>query len=412
MKKNFKHLTAGTVFLFSFLVIIFSANEKAYSVQDTITLPSYFDNTLYEDASGMLSNGRGKYMFAGKGNTGLIRRALMNFLVIEFFPPCSKILSVNLKLHLAGGNPENKTIEIRKVLERWGQGSSDAPGLEENGTSASSYDATWIHRYYSTDNWSSPGGVYSGTVSASATVGGPGYYYFNSTPELVADFQSWLDNPSDEFGWIVLGDETSDSTAKRFHTVDADTIEFHPEVTVIYETANFNFYLESLIEGFWNGTDMVEDTMTVKLHSAVSPYNAVDSASALVGTWGGQFCFFNAPPGDYYVSVHHRNTIETWSSVPLTFNMNGFEYYSFKDDVTTAYGNNQVLKLTKYCFYGGDVDQNGFVDATDLVSVFNDANLFTTGYVPTDLTGDDLVDVTDLLIAFNNANSFVSVIRP
>ncbi|HMQ68922.1 MAG TPA: DNRLRE domain-containing protein [Ignavibacteria bacterium] len=412
MKNILKNLTKVSLFFFILLIIIFSADKKAYCIQDTITLPSYFDNTLYEDAGGMISNGRGKYMFAGKSNTGLIRRALLNFLAIEFFPPCTKVLSVNLKLHLAGGNPENKTIEVRKVLERWGQGNSNAPGLEEDGTAASSYDATWLHRYYNTDLWSSPGGVYSGIVSTSATVGGPGYYNFNSTPELVADFQSWLDNPSDEFGWILIGDETSDSTAKRFHTADADTIEFQPEVTVIYETAVFNFYLESLIEGFWNGSEMVEDVMTVKLHSPVSPYNVVDSASAIVGTWGGQFCFFNAPPGDYYVSVHHRNTIETWSSVPVTFSLNGFEYYSFKDDAATAYGSNQVFKLAKYCFYGGDVDQNGFVDATDLVSVFNDANLFTTGYVPTDLTGDDLVDVTDVLIAFNNSNNFVSVIKP
>ena len=35
---------------------------------------------------------------------------------------------------------------------------------------------------------------------------------------MVADVQSWLDNPASNFGWLVLGDETAIATAKRFDT--------------------------------------------------------------------------------------------------------------------------------------------------------------------------------------------------
>ena len=35
---------------------------------------------------------------------------------------------------------------------------------------------------------------------------------------MVADVQLWLDNPSQNFGWIVIGDETQIETAKRFAT--------------------------------------------------------------------------------------------------------------------------------------------------------------------------------------------------
>ena len=58
------------------------------------------------------------------------------------------------------------------------------------------------------------------------------------------------------------------------------------------------------------------------------------------------------------------------------------------------------------------MDQDGTVDATDLSAIDNNASNFISGYVVTDLTGDDFVDGTDFAIADNNAASFVSVIRP
>ena len=35
---------------------------------------------------------------------------------------------------------------------------------------------------------------------------------------MIADVQAWLDNPANNFGWLVLGDETAIGTAKRFDT--------------------------------------------------------------------------------------------------------------------------------------------------------------------------------------------------
>jgi len=44
--------------------------------------------------------------------------------------------------------------------------------------------------------------------------------------------------------------------------------------------------------------------------------------------------------------------------------------------------------------------------------VDNDAANFMTGYVLTDLTGDQFIDLNDLTIADNNAFNFISVIKP
>jgi hypothetical protein len=66
----------------------------------------------------------------------------------------------------------------------------------------------------------------------------------------------------------------------------------------------------------------------------------------------------------------------------------------------------------RYAIYGGDVNQDGTVDATDVSAIDNDAANFIGGYVVTDLTGDEFVDGTDFAIADNNAANFVSVVRP
>ena len=63
-------------------------------------------------------------------------------------------------------------------------------------------------------------------------------------------------------------------------------------------------------------------------------------------------------------------------------------------------------------FYSGDVNQDGYIDLTDINLIYNDAGIFAGGYIVTDITGDNITDLTDLLLAFNNANDFVSVIRP
>jgi hypothetical protein len=62
--------------------------------------------------------------------------------------------------------------------------------------------------------------------------------------------------------------------------------------------------------------------------------------------------------------------------------------------------------------YSGDIDQDGFIDGYDLLQIDNAANIFTSGYVVTDITGDNFVDGTDYSIADNNAALFVSVIEP
>ena len=58
------------------------------------------------------------------------------------------------------------------------------------------------------------------------------------------------------------------------------------------------------------------------------------------------------------------------------------------------------------------MNQEGNVDLSDVLLIYNDASAFMTGYVSSDVTGDNISDLSDFLIAYNNASEFVSVIRP
>ena len=119
------------------------------------------------------------------------------------------------------------------MLADWGEGTSVAPGEEGDGAPATTNDATWRHRFFDTIFWTTEGGDFSGTVSATQSVGPVGVYTWSSS-QMRADVQSWLDDPASNFGWLVLGDESEISTAKRFDTRESAS---PPVLTIIYRPA-------------------------------------------------------------------------------------------------------------------------------------------------------------------------------
>lgn len=173
--------------------------------------------------------------------------------------------------------------------------------------------------------------------------------------------------------------------------------------------------LTVLSEGFYNSAadTTVRDTFRVYVRSSVSPYPVVDSAKLKLNNLGkGILTFTNVASGvNYYLQVIHRNALETWSKNPQSFSGTSMTY-NFTTDSAKSFGNNLKKVGTKWVIFGGDPDQNDFVDLSDITLVFNDAAAFTSGYITSDLNGDNFADVTDILIAFNNASAFVGVQRP
>ena len=173
--------------------------------------------------------------------------------------------------------------------------------------------------------------------------------------------------------------------------------------------------LKILVEGFFNGSQnkMKSDSVRVNIRNAVSPYNLIDSKIVLVDSTGsGNYDFYNAyNSANYYICINHRNSIETWSSTPVSFNNNVLNY-DFTTSAGKAFGNNQILVGNKYCIYSGNVNFDETIELSDVLQIFNSAGDFTIGYVIEDLTGDNVVDLSDIGFAYNNALNFVSVLKP
>ena len=168
--------------------------------------------------------------------------------------------------------------------------------------------------------------------------------------------------------------------------------------------------LTAQLEGFYNiGTNsMVSDTMRVYLRSSVNPYPKIDSAKAFLNAAGqGSFVFNNASNGTpYYIQLKHRSGLETWSKTTQSFSSNHLAY-NFTSDSAKSYSNNLKKQGSKWVVFGGDVNQDGFVDLTDVIAINNNANVFTAGYIKTDVNGDDFTDLTDVILAYNNSTVFV-----
>ena len=58
------------------------------------------------------------------------------------------------------------------------------------------------------------------------------------------------------------------------------------------------------------------------------------------------------------------------------------------------------------------MNQDETIDASDVSETDNDAFSSVSGYVRTDVTGDDFVDAGDVSIVDNNAFNAVSVVTP
>jgi hypothetical protein len=238
-------------------------------VPSTITLNPSKDNTLYQSDTGDISNGAGSYFIAGDTRDGLIRRGVIAFDIADNIPSGSTINSVVLKLHMSQTSGGTATVQIARLSADWGEGTSNSDGMPGQGAAATTNDATWIYRFYNTTSkWTNPGGDFASSVSAFTSVGGAGFYSWGSTTKMVTDVKGWLDSPSTNFGWIVVGDESVNQTAKRFDSRENSTSADRPTLTIDY-TASTSSAANLAVTGFTSPiTAGTQGTVTVTAEDA------------------------------------------------------------------------------------------------------------------------------------------------
>jgi hypothetical protein len=204
----------------------------ASSVQaDVVSLTADRDNTLFEDATGSLSNGAGPVVFSGNNGQDLARRALFHFDVAGVLPHGARIDAVELRLNCSNASTATpRTMALHRVLRDWGEGTSSTNS--GSGTAATPNDATWLHSFSPGSPWTQPGGDYA-APSASLGVGDVGPYVW-SDDGLKADVQAWLNGTTPNDGWLLVGDETALNTARRFDSRENSLAASRPTLTVHY----------------------------------------------------------------------------------------------------------------------------------------------------------------------------------
>lgn len=238
---------------------------------DTLTITTSKDNTLIETVDGSLSHGASYSFYSGRVGSdgeGTKRRGVIQF-DFSAIPSGSTITSVSLQLYCSGaGLTTAYPIALKRMSAAWGEGASFAFG--GGGASSEPGDATWLHRYYPGTLWTTPGGDFVSTISATRNVGPTGWYTWVSTAQLVADVQGWVNTPASNFGWLVQGNETTLKSVKKFDAKEIPGGATSPKLTIVY-TPPVQVVGDLTGEGKVNGADL----------------------AYLLGKWG------SAGPGDF-----------------------------------------------------------------------------------------------------------------
>jgi hypothetical protein len=217
------------------LVSVFGAcSSTAPSVDDTetVTLQAARDATLFQVAGGDTASGSGTGLYTGINARGTIRRALLFFHVDTEVSEGATIESVVLKLHLnSAPKQDTVSISLHKVLANWGEGASVSKGGQ--GVPAETGDATWLHRFYPDSLWSETGGEFD-LLAVSTADSGLDTLVVWTSEGLRALVQDWLDRPEDNFGLLLMGDETGRSTVRRYDSREQETEVFRPRLVVTF----------------------------------------------------------------------------------------------------------------------------------------------------------------------------------
>ena len=200
---------------------------------------------------------------------------------------------------------------------------------------------------------------------------------------------------------------------------DITTVTVQP----VTRTINLTLFLEGLFNPATNQMNKAQDEFGDKFPGTVAdkiqlrlakptyPFSAYYSVKDVDLNQDGT-CTVSIPrSGNYYLVIKHRNSIETWSSSPVSL-LSDPVSYEFSTTSSQAFGDNMKEISGQWAIWGGDVNQDGIVDSGDMNPVENESMAVTMAYVPEDVNGDGIVDSGDMNIVENNSMAVIQVITP
>lgn len=268
-------------------------------------------------------------------------------------------------------------------------------------------------------------------VSLTYSTGNPVVTSSGSPVFCEGDSITLTSSPGNFYLWNT-GDTTQSIIVNSIgnYTVEVTCAVSAPFAVTVNPCQTFTLSLRAFIEGFYLGNQTMNavidpnvypllcDTITVLLAESSPPYSIVSTTKNVLGIDGsGQFSFSGLNSGSsYYVIVHHRNSLETWSSGPISFT-NSIASFDFSTSGTQAFGNNLKNVNGVYCIFSGDVSgsgglQDGIVDGYDFDTIQTQVSAMQTGYKTADLNGDGFVESVDYSFIENQCSNFIFLLRP
>ncbi len=199
-----------------------------------VTIPCSADVAIYAE-SGTVANGAGENLFVGANSFGNARRSLVRFDVAAAIPAGSIVVGGQLAATVNQGNTGAEPFAARRVLVSWNEGSSNPSGSEGQGTAAAGADVTWTLRDVAANTaWTSPGGDLAPAAASTGSLATLGGAAFDITDVAIADVHGWLAQPSSNFGWALIGNESASGSAKRLDSRSAVNASARPTLTLTY----------------------------------------------------------------------------------------------------------------------------------------------------------------------------------
>jgi hypothetical protein len=158
----------------------------------------------------------------------------------------------------------------------------------------------------------------------------------------------------------------------------------------------------------------VAEQITVELHNEAD-YATIEHTAANVDLNTDGTAVVSIPEafsGMYWLTIKHRNSVETVSAAVVDFSGTTIDY-NFSTAASQAFGDNQIdLGEGVFGIFIGDANQDGIIDGDDLVFMDPDVILGNIGYLASDLNGDGLVDGDDLVKGDANIIAGIALATP
>lgn len=201
-------------------------------------LPCAADASIFADQGGDtgydgVADGQGASLWTSVIAAGVVRRALVRF-DLAGLPAGAQVLSARVEGFMIRVR-ESQLIALHRVTAPWSEGPANG-GDAGVGAPAGPGDCTWTHRVWPSQRWASRGGDYLLSASSSVAVGGwPAPVVWASTAALVDDVQGWVDTPSSNHGWLLIGTESGSQNAARLASRQVSDAAARPRLVVNWQ---------------------------------------------------------------------------------------------------------------------------------------------------------------------------------